>query len=74
LVIVVDKKIYPYIQWIFYKITRQLDQEVRHRAWLEQNIKRSNLLKDSRKQVLKLGTEQAYRKLQSLWFLWLLIV
>ena len=45
---------------------QQLEQEARHRAWLEQNIKRSNLVLDSRKKVLKLRTEQAYKKLQTL--------
>ena len=53
-------------QRTLHKITKQLEREVRHSAWLEQNIKRSNLLRDSRKQVLKLRTEQAYKKLQSL--------
>jgi hypothetical protein len=53
-------------QRTLHKITKQLKREVRHRAWLEQNIKRSNLVRDSRKKVLKLRTEQAYKKLQSL--------
>ena len=53
-------------QLTLHKITKQLEREVRHRAWLEQNIKRGNLVRDSRKQVLKLRTEQAYKKLQSL--------
>ena len=53
-------------QRTLHKITKQLEREVRHCAWLEQNIKRGNLVRDSRKQVLKLRTEQAYKKLQSL--------
>ena len=53
-------------QRTLHKIAKQLEREVRHCAWLEQNIKRSKLLQDSRKQVLKLRTEQVYKKLQSL--------
>ena len=53
-------------QRTLHKITRQLEREVRRRAWLEQNIKRGNLVRDISKQVLKLRTEQAYKKLQTL--------
>jgi len=44
-------------QRTLHKITKQLDREVRHRAWLEQNLRHSQQVKDSRKRVLVLRTE-----------------
>jgi len=47
-----------------HKITKQLEREVRHRAWLEQNLKQSQQVKESRKRVLVLYTEAAELKLR----------
>ena len=44
-----------------HKIAKQLEREVRHRAWLEQNLKNSQQVKRSRKRVLVLYTEAAVR-------------
>jgi len=46
-------------QRTLHKITKQLDREVRHRKWLEQNLTQSKQLKESRKKVLLLHTEIA---------------
>jgi hypothetical protein len=51
-------------QRTLHKITKQLEREVRHRAWLEQNLKQSQQVKDSRKRVLVLYTEAAELKLR----------
>jgi len=51
-------------QRTLHKITKQLRREVRHRAWLEQNLKQSQQVKDSRKRVLVLYTEAAELKLR----------
>jgi hypothetical protein len=51
-------------QRTLYKITKQLRREVRHRAWLEQNLKQSQQVKESRKRVLVLYTEAAELKLR----------
>jgi predicted lipoprotein len=51
-------------QRTLHKITKQLEREVRHRAWLEQNLKNSQQVKDSRKRVLVLYTEAAELKLR----------
>ncbi len=45
-----------------HKIAKNLKRELRHRAWLEKNLKGSVLLKRSRRRVLKLYTEQALTK------------
>jgi len=47
-----------------HKIAKQLEREVRHRAWLEQNLKQSQQVKESRKRVLVLYTEAAELKLR----------
>jgi hypothetical protein len=46
-------------QRTLHKITKQLEREVRHRAWLEQNLKNTDLLRQSRRRVLELHTEKA---------------
>ena len=51
-------------QRTFHKITKQLEREVRHRAWLEQNLKDSQQVKRSRKRVLLLYTEAAEFRLK----------
>jgi len=51
-------------QRTLHKITKQLEREVRHRAWLEQNLKQSPQVKDSRKRVLLLYTEAAELRLR----------
>jgi hypothetical protein len=51
-------------QRTLHKITKQLRREVRHRAWLEQNLKQSQQVKESRKRVLVLYTEAAELKLR----------
>ena len=51
-------------QRTLHKITKQLRREVRHRAWLEQNLKQSQQVKDSRKRVLVLYTEAAELRLR----------
>ena len=51
-------------QRTLHKITKQLEREVRHRAWLEQNLKQSQQVKESRKRVLVLYTEAAELKLR----------
>jgi len=51
-------------QRTLHKITKQLRREVRHRAWLEQNLKQSQQVKDSRKRVLALYTEAAELRLR----------
>jgi hypothetical protein len=51
-------------QRTLHKITKQLEREVRHRAWLEQNLKNSKQVKRSRKRVLLLYTEAAELKLR----------
>lgn len=48
-------------QRTLHKIAKQLDREMRHRAWLEQNLKHSQQVKNSRKKVLLLYTELATR-------------
>ena len=47
-----------------HKIAKQLEREVRHRAWLEQNLKQSQQVKESRKRVLVLYTEAPELKLR----------
>ena len=44
-------------QRTLHKISKQLQREQRHRAWLEQNLRHSQQVKDSRKRVLVLRTE-----------------
>jgi hypothetical protein len=39
--------------------TKQLEQEMRHRAWLEQSLTDTTLLMLSRRRVLELHTEKA---------------
>ena len=51
-------------QRTLHKITKQLEREVRHRAWLEQNLKGSAVLKRSRRKVLELYTEKHTQKIQ----------
>jgi len=51
-------------QRTLHKIAKQLKREVRHRAWLEQNLKQSQQVKESRKRVLVLYTEAAELKLR----------
>jgi len=51
-------------QRTLHKITKQLEREVRHRAWLEQNLKQSQQVKRSRKRVLVLYTEAAELRLR----------
>jgi hypothetical protein len=51
-------------QRTLHKITKQLRREVRHCAWLEQNLKQSQQVKESRKRVLVLYTEAAELKLR----------
>ena len=46
-------------QRTLHKITKQLEREVRHRAWLEKNLRQSQQVRDSRKRVLMLYTEAA---------------
>jgi len=52
-------------QRTLHKITKQLDREVRHCAWLERNLQNSAVLRTSKKQVLKLRTEKAYKMRKS---------
>ena len=47
-----------------HKIQKQLDRELRHRTWLEKNLKGSAVLKRSRRKVLELYTEQHTQKSQ----------
>jgi len=51
-------------QRTLHKITKQLEREVRHRAWLEQNLKNSQQVKRCRKRVLLLYTEAAELRLR----------
>jgi hypothetical protein len=51
-------------QRTLHKITKQLKREVRHRAWLEKNLRQSQQVKRSRKRVLVLYTEAAELKLR----------
>jgi len=51
-------------QRTLHKITKQLEREVRHRAWLEQNLKNSQQVKGCRKRVLVLYTEVAELRLR----------
>ena len=51
-------------QRTLHKITKQLEREVRHRAWLEQNLKQLQQVKESRKRVLVLYTEAAELRLR----------
>ena len=44
-------------QRTLHKITKQLKREQRHRDWLEENLRQSQQVKDSRKRVLVLRTE-----------------
>ena len=39
-------------------ITKQLERELKHKAWLEKNLKGTELLKRSRRKVLELYTEK----------------
>jgi hypothetical protein len=48
-------------QRTLHKITKQLEREVRHCGWLERNLQNSAVLRTSKKQVLKLRTEKAYK-------------
>jgi hypothetical protein len=41
-----------------HKVTKQLARELKHRAWLEKNLKGTELLKRSRRKVLELYTEK----------------
>ena len=47
-----------------HKITKQLEREVRHRAWLEKNLRQSQQVNRSRKRVLVLYTEAAELRLR----------
>jgi hypothetical protein len=51
-------------QRTLHKITKQLEREVLNCAWLEQSLKNSQQVKDSRKRVLLLYTEAAKLKLR----------
>ena len=44
-------------QRTLHKISKQLQREQRHRAWLEQNLRYSQQVKDSRKKMLLSRTE-----------------
>ena len=44
-----------------HKVTKQLQREQRHYECLQQNLANTQIERDSRKQVLKLRTEQAYQ-------------
>lgn len=54
-------RMYKTQQRTLHKIAKQLKREVRHCAWLEKNLKGAEAVRDSRKQVLKLRTELAYK-------------
>lgn len=41
-----------------HKIQKQLDRELRHKTWLEKNLKGSAVLKRSRRKLLELYTEK----------------
>ena len=43
-----------------HKIEKDLKRELKHRAWLEKNLKGTSVLKQSRRKVLELYTEQAH--------------
>jgi len=45
-----------------YKIQKQLRKEIRHKAWLEKNLSNTTTLKKSRKRVLELYTELAFKR------------
>ena len=51
-------------QRTLHKIAKQLRRELRHRAWLEKNLRQSQQVKRSRKRVLVLYTEAAELKLR----------
>ena len=45
-----------------HKIEKDLKRELKHRAWLEKNLKGTDVLKNSRRKVLELYTERAHNK------------
>ena len=47
-----------------HKIQKQLNRELKHKAWLEKNLKNASTLKNSRKRVLELYTELAYENVK----------
>jgi len=46
-------------QRTLHKIQKELKRELSHRDWLEQNLKNTDLLRQSRRRVLELHTEKA---------------
>ena len=44
-----------------HKIQKQLSRELNHKAWLEKNLRNTTTLKNSRKRVLELYTELAFK-------------
>jgi len=45
-----------------HKIAKDLKRELKHRAWLEKNLRGTTQVKRSRRKVLELYTEQAHAK------------
>ena len=43
-----------------HRITKQLERELKHRAWLEKNVAGSNVLRKCKLRILKLHTERAF--------------
>jgi putative AlgH/UPF0301 family transcriptional regulator len=41
-----------------HRINKQLERELKHKDWLEKNLKDTDLLKRSRRKVLELYTEK----------------
>ena len=45
-----------------HRIAKDLKRELKHRAWLEKNLKGTAQVKRSRRKVLEFYTEQAHAK------------
>ena len=44
-----------------HKIQKELKRELKHKAWLEKNLKNTTTLMNNKKRVLKLYTELAFK-------------
>ena len=44
-----------------HKIQKEISRELNHRAWLEKNLNDTIILKNSKKRVLELYTELAFK-------------
>ena len=47
-----------------HKIEKELRRELKHKDWLEKNLTTSEILRNSKKKILKLRTELAFKNIE----------